>query len=331
MVELGRQFATLTPPADAASDLRFSAAPVEEHPRHRVAVDRLGLPCLLIAVVDANVAGPPLVLEHIRMQQGVECRITEPDGLTEVRRFTIIRCTDDDPETREYFMRVGGTVLDAIGDEPSSERVSGTIERLVELFRALAAPPRKSVIGFWGELFVIAHSRNAPVLVQAWRAFPEERFDFALSVERLEVKTALGRVRRHHFSLEQLLPLSGVEALVASVLIERSGAGPSVSELIESIRTAVADDAAAVLHVDTVVALTLGAAWRHAMDERFDVEVARSALMFLEPRDIPKPEGALPPEVTEVRFVSDVSGCPPASAEAYLGRSGLLSAVLQRA
>lgn len=330
MVDLDRQFATLAPPVDAASDLRFSASPVEEHPRHRVAMDRRGLPCLLIAVTDANVAGPPVVLEHLRMQQGVDCRITEPDGLTEDRRFTIIRCTDDDPDTREYFIRVGGTVLDAIGDEPSSDKVGGTLERLVELFRGLTTPPRKSVIGFWGELFVIAHSRDVPVLVRAWRAFPEERFDFALGLERLEVKTALGRVRRHHFSLEQLLPLSRVDVLIASVLIERSSTGPSVSELLESIRRAVADDAAALLHVDAVVALTLGTAWRRAMDERFDAEVASSTLMLLEPGIIPKPTGALPPEVTEVRFISDVSGCPPVSTEAYSGRSGLLSGVLQR-
>jgi hypothetical protein len=65
----------------------------------------------------------------------VDCRITEPDGLTEGRRFTIIRCTDDDPDAREYFLHAGGTVIEAIGNAPSSDRVSGTIERFTELFR----------------------------------------------------------------------------------------------------------------------------------------------------------------------------------------------------
>jgi hypothetical protein len=303
---------------------------VDEHPRHRIAIDRQGFPALLIDVVDADVPGPPLVLEHIRMQQGVDCRVTEPDGATETRRLTIIRCVDEDPVTREYFLRVGGTVLDALGDEPTSGGVSSTIERLVELFRALTAPPRKSVIGFWAELFVIAYSRDPSLLVRAWHESPAERFDFALATERLEVKAAAGRVRRHHFSLEQLLPVRDVDVLIASVLVERSGAGPSVSELIESIKSKITNDAAQVLHVDTVVALTLGSAWRQAMEERFDGAVAASGLAFFEPGIIPKPRGSVPPEVSEVRFVSDLSSSPRASLDAYTSRSGLLAAAVKR-
>lgn len=330
MVDLARQFEAISRPVDATSDLRFSAAPVEESPRHRIAVDRHGLPALLIGVIDAEVTGPPLVLEHIRMQQGVDCRVTEPDGSTESRRLTIIRCTDDDPVTREYFLRVGGTVLEAIGNEPTSEAVNRTIERLVELFRALAAPPRKSVIGFWAELFVISHAHDPAALVRAWHQLPDERFDFALGEERLEVKAAVGRVRRHHFSLEQLLPIAGVDVLIASLLIERSAAGPSLYELVESIRSEVAGDAAQVLHVDTVVALTLGTAWRAAMNERFDGNVAAANLSFFRPSIVPRPPGTMPPGVTEVRFVSDLSSCPPVSPEAQWTRSGLLAAAVRR-
>jgi hypothetical protein len=330
LADLARQFEAISRPVDTTSDLRFSAAPVQESPRHRIAIDRHGLPALLIGVIDADVAGPPLVLEHIRMQQGVDCRVTEPDGSTESRRLTIIRCTDDDAVTREYFLRVGGTVLEAIGDAPTSEVVNRTIERLVELFRALAVPPRKSVIGFWAELFVIAYSHDPAVLVRAWHKSPDERFDFGLGDERLEVKAASGRVRRHHFALEQLLPIRGVDVLIASLLIERSSAGPSVRELVESIRAEVASDASRVLHVDTVVGLTLGSAWRAAMDERFDGKAASANLAFFRPDVIPTPPGTMPPGVTEVRFVSDLSSCPPVSADAQWSRSGLLAAAARR-
>lgn len=329
-VDLARQFARLTPPADATSDLRFSAAPIVEYPRHRIAVDWQGLPSLLISVADADAAGPPLVLEHLRMQQGVDCRITEADGTTETRRFTILRCTDEDPDTRHYFLRVSGTVLEAIGDEPSSDRVSGTVERLVELFRALTAPPRKSVVGFWGELFIIARSWEPVVMVRAWHARPEERFDFGLDSERLEVKATLGRLRRHHFSLEQLLPVPGTDVLIASVLLEPSISGPSVAHLIAEIRSAVSNDANAVLHVDTVVALALGASWRLAMEQRFDAELAASGLTFFQPSSIPKPEGVIPPAVTEVRFASDLSGCPAASTDGYQDGAGLLASAIRR-
>jgi hypothetical protein len=329
MADLARQFGTLEPPTGAGSDLRFSAAPVEGHPRHRIAMDWRGLPSLLIGVSDRDVTGPPLVLEHIRMQQGVECRVTEPTGATEAHRFTIIRCTDDDPTTCEYFLRVGSAVLDTLGGEPTSAKVGATIERLVELFRALAAPPRKSVIGFWAELFVISRSGDVPTLVQAWHAHPEERFDFALGGERLEVKAALGRTRHHHFALEQLLPLPGVNVLIASVLLERSGAGPSVAELLDRIRDGVREDAAQLLHVDSVMALTLGAAWRSAMDERFDAQLASSTLMFFDPRIIPKPADTVPPAVTEVRFLSDLAGCPAVSADSARRGRGLIAAAMR--
>lgn len=330
MVDLARQFKAISRPVDATSDLRFSAAPVKDSPGHRIAVDRHGLPALLIGAIDAEVAGPPLVLEHIRMQQGVDCRVTEPDGSTESRRLTIIRCTDDDPVTREYFLRIGGTVLEAIGNEPTSEAVNRTIGRLVELFRALTAPPRKSVIGFWAELFVISRAHDSAALVRAWHQFPDERFDFGLAAERLEVKAAIGRVRRHHFSLEQLLPIPGVDVLIASVLMERSIAGPSLNELVESIRSQVADDAEQVMHVDTVVALTLGTSWRAAMNERFDGNVAAASLSFFQPSSIPRPPGTMPPGVTEVRFVSDLSSCPPVSPDAQRTLPGLLAAAVHR-
>ncbi len=330
MSDLDRQFAVLSRPVDATSDLRFAAAPIAGHPRHRIAIDRHGLPSLLIDVSGAETAGPPLVLQHIRMQQGVDCRVAEPGGKVETRRFTIIRCADDDPITREYFLRVGGSVLDAIGDKPSAAAVDRTLERLVELFRALTTAPRKSVIGFWAELFVIAHSQEPAVLVRAWHQLPEERFDFALARERLEVKATVGRVRRHHFSLEQLLPVPGVEALVASLLVERSASGLSMSELIESIRSSIASDAALLLHVDTVVALTLGSAWQSAMSERFDADLAGSELMFFEPSLIPKPHGTVPREVTEVHFVSDLTGCSAASVDTLLPGLGLLAAAVKQ-
>ena len=53
---------------------------MEDSPRHRIAIDRHGLPALLIGVIDADVTGPPLVLEHIRMQQAVDCRVTDGAG-----------------------------------------------------------------------------------------------------------------------------------------------------------------------------------------------------------------------------------------------------------
>jgi hypothetical protein len=195
---------------------------------------------------------------------------------------------------------------------------------------SLRVAKSKSVIGFWAELFVISRSHDPATLVRAWHQSPYERFDFGLGEERLEVKAAVGRVRRHHFSLEQLLAIPGVNVLIASLLVERSAAGPSLYELVESIRSDVAGDAAQVLHLDTVVALTLGTAWRAVMDERFDASVAEENLAYLRPDVIPRPPGTMPSEVTEVRFVADLSSCPSVSVDELRTGTGLRAAAVIR-
>lgn len=70
------------------------------------------------SVHDEGAPGPPLVLEHVTMQQGVECRITEPNGASTAGHFAIIRCTSSDVALRDYFLRVGGTVVDASETSP---------------------------------------------------------------------------------------------------------------------------------------------------------------------------------------------------------------------
>lgn len=186
------------------------------------------------------------------------------------------------------------------------------------------------MIGFWGELFVIAYATNPPLLVRAWRQAPEARFDFASGLERLEVKTAAGRIRAHHFSLTQLAFPQTLQVLIASVLVERSAAGPSIGELLMAIKSTVATDAAQLLHVDSVVASSLGAEASNAMDERFDDELARESLAFFSPVDVPQPPGPMPPAVSGVQFVADLSSAPTMTDHAPIPASGLLAAATRR-
>src|SRR4029078_3598315 len=103
-----------------------------------------------------------------------------------------------------------------------SQTTSDAIATIVELFRSLQAPPRKSVQGLWSELFLIAEARHPTLLLRAWHATPGDRYDFNLGTARLEVKSVAGAVRHHHFSLAQLSPTGGTTALVASLFIERA-------------------------------------------------------------------------------------------------------------
>jgi Putative PD-(D/E)XK family member, (DUF4420) len=208
--------------------------------------------------------------------------------------------------------------------------VREALDRLVELFRALERPPRASVLGFWGELFVMSCATDVVTMGRAWHLLPEERFDFSLGSQRLEVKAASGRRREHHFALEQLLPISGTQAIIASLLLERSSAGASISDLLESIRAAARDDAELLLHIDRVVAGALGSAWRRAMDERFDDRLAASTLASFDPGTVPKPTSAPPPEVSDVHFRADLSHCAAMPLEGLREEGGLFEAALPR-
>ena len=106
----------------------------------------------------------------------------------------------------EFFLRSLHPVIMSLPAVPSREHVSSAVETLVDLFRQISQPPRKTVLGLWAELLIISRSSDPGKLVSCWHSQPEDRFDFASGVDRLEVKAAAGRLKIHHFSLEQLRP-----------------------------------------------------------------------------------------------------------------------------
>jgi hypothetical protein len=200
---------------------------------------------------------------------------------------------------------------------------------LVELFRALELPSRKSVQGLWGELYVIVQASDATALVSAWHTAPEEAYDFSGGAQRIEVKTASGDQRRHHFTLVQLQPPTGAAAVVVSVLVERVGGGVSLGELLSRARSRVAPHPDLVLRVDQVVAATLGHSWRRALAERFDWERAEESMTFFDVGLIPSIEpAAVPPDVSDVRFRADLARVQPVSERVMREEGGLFQAVL---
>ena len=226
-----------------------------------------------------------------------------------MRRVSVIRCRSEDPTLHEHFLRAMSPIISLLPMEPTRAQVAAAVNTLVELFSRASQPPRKTIQGLWAELFVIWRATDPAVLLRAWHAEPEDRFDFTDDKQRIEVKTASGRGRIHGFSHEQLRPPAGCRALVASVLMERAAGGQSLINLIDDIRQRIADPELLV-RLDLVVATTLGFEWRAAHDERFDRQLAEESIRFLDARTIPSVPDDLPPEVTEVHFRVDLTSLP---------------------
>lgn len=329
MINLEEKFQSLLSEA-APEGSHLLASHLPDFPHHRLARDVQGAPIIMIAVPHGRTQTRPvpIKLEHLSIQHDVECRITGIDGVIEEGQFTIIACSGTDHALHSYFLRVLEPIITLLGPSPTRSDITRAIFNLVELFRVMAAAPTKSVQGLWAEVFLIARAADPTLLLAAWHTTPEDRYDFSSGDQRIEVKAAAGRVRRHQFSLEQLQPPTGTYTLVASVFVERAGAGTSLAELIEKVRHQVGDSLDLLMALDRIVGMTLGNSWRQAMGERFDYELALHSVAFFEVEAIPSVSPQLPPEVSGVRFTSDISGITMADSNYHTGMGDLFRAAL---
>jgi hypothetical protein len=165
-------------------------------------------------------------------------------------------------------------------------------------------------------------------MVRAWHTDPTERYDFSAGKERIEVKCAVGRSRVHHFTLEQLTPPATTVVLVASVCTERSGGGTSLEDLLVGLRSRVSGDPQSLFHLEVVVGATLGRTVVEALEESFDREMADQSLAFFDVAAVPRPGGEIPKEVTEVRFVTDLTHVEAVEPAVKAGANGLFEAAL---
>ena len=195
-------------------------------------------------------------------------------GGTEVvrGRFSVVKCVEADDLLHDRFFDAIETLLRSLGETPAAEQLRQVLAGLIELFRLANQPSRGTVQGLWAELWLIAGARDPEVLLDAWHAEPTDAYDFNSGPDRIEVKSAGQRIRRHHFSHRQLTPPAGTRLVICSLFVESSGGGPTVAALIERIRRRVAKPQA-LRRLDHVVAGTLGADWRIGMGAAFDSEL----------------------------------------------------------
>jgi len=305
----------------------FATAVIPGGP-HRLGKDAQGVAALLLAAehTETSTRSVPLELEHLVVQYAVPCLIWKEDGSSEEAIFTLIRCREPDRVLTGYFLGVVDSLVPLLGSSPSEGRVREVVGHLVELFRALQTPRRKTVQGLWAELFLIAQAASPQELVRAWHAAPDESFDFSSPAQRLEVKSTVGPARQHYFSLEQLVAPAGTRVLVASLFVERAGGGVSVSELSSRVQSRLGGDVNLMLKVEQVVAASLGQDWRLGLEESFDIDRAAESLAFYRSSSIPCVDPNLPAGVSEVRFRADLGDLRPVDARELQRTSGILRA-----
>ena len=305
----------------------YEAVRIARDSRYRVGRDGDGNPVVLIETTGTAGAAalPDFEGRHLRINHGVNCAISVAGTEVERGRFSVVACIEADDPLRDRFFDAIETLLRSLGETPATEELRQFLAGLIELFRLANQPSRGTVQGLWAELWLIAQAREPQVLLDAWHAEPTDIYDFNSGPERIEIKSAGQRTRRHHFSHRQLTPPAGTRVAIGSVFVESSGGGPTIAALVERIRRRVGEPRA-LRRLNHVVAGTLGTEWRSGLGTAFDSELASESLHFYRVEAVPSIPPDTPPEVSDVRYVSDLSGAQALTRQEVLEYGTLLAA-----
>jgi hypothetical protein len=285
------------------------AASLPFNKNHKIGVNEDGAPMFFVKTSRAMDA-KFVELDLIRVRHNAICSIYEEKATTR-DVYTIIELRSANMDYVKYFIEVVGLLLKQLPILPSPEQLDEELKKLTALFKCLSGPARKTVQGLWAELFLIAKSNNPEYLVGAWHVSPEDRYDFNDGVNKIEVKSSSRDARIHRFSFAQLSDIAIKNLIVASVFVLPSGKGSSVFDLKEIIDGRVKHPDLR-LKLAKIIAQTLGADFIKAGELQYDDMMAKSTLRFYRASDIPTiASGAVPDEVSGVRFDSDLSNVEP--------------------
>lgn len=313
--DLWSVFSGLSEPASSeaiqpgvSETIQLPAAQIPDRPSDYIAKGPGGVAIVLLRGSKEPMVKPPLRLRHIEVDYGSKCRIATADLAPIGGDFIAIRCTEVAAPVLELFVRTVEAILVTLPNHPTAIHTEALVSGLIELFRTLSQPPRRSIKGLWAELFVIEHSASPEAMVAAWHADGDEKFDFASEYGHLEVKATEQAVRVHEFSLGQLRPNEGAPVTIASLRLRRETGGASVLDLARRIDKRLAGKSQLRAKLWRNLAGTVGAEFDKAVDVSFSEAFAAEELRAIDAGTIACVERPLPLGVLEVRLKIDLTG-----------------------
>ena len=283
-------------------DDAYVGRPLEHFPWIRLARRGVSLSALLPAPTDKARADTKFA--NLIVSYAANCVVETAEGRkSEV--LLLVECTSADSRTQDAFLDILALVLPTNRSAPGHE-LESAMTAIADLFSAVRMPARTTVLGLWGELFILSHARDRAAACKAWHYEPQDRYDFSSAGERVDVKTSTGS-RRHHFAYEQLRPLADVKTSIISVITEVSASGTSLNQLLERSLTGITGSDRS--RVVSVALKSLGSEWSEGEGVRFDEELALVSTRVFDAVTIPS-VSAPPPELSGVQFQADLSTVP---------------------
>ena len=291
--------------------------------------DVKGQPVIILSVKnDGPASTQSILLENLRVEHGIHCKISPPIGPEFSGRFSILHCTSSDRDLHIYFLQIMNVILKYINDDSPANELSIAINKLARLFHALSKPASQTTQGLWAELYLIVQSRNPRIMIESWHTEATEIYDFNYGNQCVEVKCSSKRMRQHFFSYEQVYPPLGSSVLVASLFVEPTANGTTLGELWDKARDFALSEPDLRIKIENVCLDALGSTWINAREKAYDLELARHSISFFNIDDIPRISKRNPKGVSEIRFRSDLSHVNPININSYNEYGSLFNACI---
>ena len=121
---------------------------------------------LISAVNKEKIILHPSGGKYLTINYDVKCSIkSKGKGVQKNKVFTLITLKTKEKDIEDYFIDLCLIFMEKLGKQPQIKSVKNEFEKIESIFAKLSKASRKSIIGLWGELYLIAVSTNPKLLI----------------------------------------------------------------------------------------------------------------------------------------------------------------------
>lgn len=158
-------------------------------------------------------------------------------------------------------------------------------------------------VGLFGELTIIASSKNKEALVKGWHSSPDATYDFSYNGNRLEVKTSTRPTRLVWLRSSQSMQRMDPNLTYLSIYAPVDEAGVTLDQLIAEIRATLAQSLKSIFD-EKLSFYEVGLCTR-----RFDYQTAVKSFRFILSADVPMPS-VDDPRILDLRWKCNFESLP---------------------
>jgi len=264
------------------------------------------LTLLVFSENKSNLAFNPVGGKYLSVFYDINCTVQSKNNkLEEFKNYTIITLKTKEDDIEDYFIELCLIFIKRLGAKPTLDSVKVQYEKLESIFIRLSKTSNYSIIGLWGELFLIAISKDPAYVINSWHKEHNDKFDFNDGIDKIEAKTTTQNRRIHNFEIKQLKEFDNSLTIIASIITVEIDKGKSIRNLIDYIKLNVNEEIFEKLILKTFD--VIGDNINECSERRFDFKMAESQTKFYLSQEIPKP-GQVPSNILELKFRVDLEG-----------------------